>query len=58
LDCDGTVFACGVRALFGSLFIFGRFPVSLKIASVPLVGEGGVRRAGVIGCGETGYEGW
>lgn len=49
------MFACGIRALFGSLLILGRFPVSLIAASVPLVGESGVKRAGGIGCGENGY---
>ena len=45
-------------ALFGSLFISGRFPVSLISASVHIVGESGVRRAGEIACEETGYGEW
>ena len=52
------MFAYGIRAPFGSPFILGRFPVSLKPESVHLVGESGVCGAGVVGRGETGYGDW
>ena len=58
MDCDGAVFVGGIKALLGSPFISGRFPVSLKSASVHIVGESGVRRAWVIGGGETRYGEW
>jgi len=58
LGCNGAGFVGVIKVLFGSPFISGRFLVSLKSASVQIVGESGVRRAGVIGCGETGYGEW
>jgi hypothetical protein len=58
LGCNVVLFVGVIKVLFGSLFILGRFPESLKSASVHIVGESEVRRAGVIGCVETGYGEW
>jgi hypothetical protein len=52
------VFGGGVKALSGSPFIPGGFPVNREHACGHIVRESGRRRVGVIGRREAGQEIW
>ena len=52
------MFAGGVSALSGSLYMLVGFRAIRKTERVRIDGESGERRVGVMGCGETGHEIW
>ena len=52
------MFVGGIKALSGSPFMSGRFPVYLESACIRIVRANGGRRVGMIDCGETGYGEW